>query len=198
MKWADVYLQKARIGKTLPYLRNGDRVLDIGSSQGELFDAFRMQDPTSVGLDPEAAARKTTSYELKQGYFPSAALGLGTFDAVVMLAVLEHAPASDLTLWASTVCGLLNPGGRFVVTVPSALVDPILDVAMKLRLIDGMETEQHYGFDPKKTESLMVGAGLSLLAKKTFQLGLNNLYVFERLPEASRPAEMQPPRDLVT
>jgi SAM-dependent methyltransferase len=198
MKWADIYLQKARIGKTLPYLRNGDRVLDIGTSQGELFDAFGMQDPTSVGLDPEATDRKTDSYELKQGYFPAAALALGTFDAVVMLAVLEHAPASDLTLWASTICGLLNPGGRFVATVPSALVDPILDVAMKLRLIDGMETEQHYGFDPKQTELLMTSAGLSLLAKQTFQLGLNNLYVFERVPERTRPTGTQPSRDMAT
>jgi SAM-dependent methyltransferase len=198
MRWADTYLQKARIGKTLPYLRHGDRVLDIGSSQGELFDAFGMQDPTSIGLDPEATARKTASYELQRGYFPAAALQLGTFDAVVMLAVLEHAPAPDLTLWARTICDLLNPGGRFVATVPSALVDPILDVAMKLRLIDGMETEQHYGFDPKQTESLMTGAGLSLVAKKAFQLGLNNLYVFERSPQRSRPGATRRSRDMAT
>jgi 2-polyprenyl-3-methyl-5-hydroxy-6-metoxy-1,4-benzoquinol methylase len=198
MKWADTYLQKARIAKTLPYLRSGDRVLDIGSSQGELFESFRTHDPRSIGLDPEAAARTTDTYELKPGYFPAAALGLGTFDAVVMLAVLEHAPASDLTLWASTIQGLLNPGGRLIATVPSPLVDPILDIAMKFRLIDGMETEQHYGFDPKQTESLMVGAGLSLITKKTFQFGLNNLYVFGRLPERSHQVELQPSRDMAT
>jgi hypothetical protein len=67
-----------------------------------------------------------------------------------------------------------------VITVPSPLVDPILDVLRALRVLDGMETEQHYGFKPSETKRLFGDAGFVLEKHEKFELGLNELFVFRR------------------
>jgi hypothetical protein len=41
--------------------------------------------------------------------------------------------------------------------------------------------EEHYGFDPADTERLFGPPLFRLVKKERFQLGLNNLYVFERV-----------------
>jgi hypothetical protein len=59
------------------------------------------------------------------------------------------------------------------------MVDRILRVLMRLRILDGMETEQHYGFDPQLTAGIFTTAGLALQTARRFQFGLNNIFVFE-------------------
>ena len=75
---------------------------------------------------------------------------------------------------------LLVPGGLVVATVPSPQVDEILRVLMRLRILDGMEkglAEQHHGFDPADTTAAFERAGFTLVRRKRFQFGLNNLFV---------------------
>ena len=67
-----------------------------------------------------------------------------------------------------------------MLTVPSPAVDRILDVLCALRVLDGMEAEEHYGFDPSATTGLLESAGLQLRSAHRFQLGLNQLFVFTR------------------
>ena len=74
----------------------------------------------------------------------------------------------------------LNPNGRVIITVPSPRVDDILHLLLKLRLISGIAVHEHYGFQPADTLRLFPGPRFRLLRRSTFQLGLNNLFVFER------------------
>jgi len=54
--------------------------------------------------------------------------------------------------------------------------------------LDGMEAEQHHGFDPGEVVPLMAGAGLRLVRHERFELGLNHLFVFDR-PTISEPRD---------
>ena len=65
-----------------------------------------------------------------------------------------------------------------MITVPSPLVDRILDVMTALGLSKGMSLEEHFGFEPSEVKPLFLGCGFELLFHKRFQLGLNNLFVF--------------------
>jgi hypothetical protein len=58
---------------------------------------------------------------------------------------------------------------------------------LAVRLIDGMSLEQHHGFDPRQTRSVFEPCGLRLVRASRFQLGFNNLFVFQKpLGEAAQ------------
>ena len=104
--------------------------------------------------------------------------GTAPVDVVTMLAVFEHIAPEDQALVVQACADVLVPGGLVVLTVPSPLVDPMLDVLIKARLIDGMAHEQHHGFVPADLQPLFAAGGFAEVAAERFQLGLNNLYVF--------------------
>jgi hypothetical protein len=120
------------------------------------------------------------SYRLVKGRFPEDLPDAEPFDAITMLATLEHVPADVQPQLAERCAQLLKPNGRLIITVPSQRVDTILGVLKRLRLIDGMALEQHYGFDPRLTRSIFARDGLKLVTARTFELGLNYLFVFEK------------------
>jgi hypothetical protein len=49
-----------------------------------------------------------------------------------------------------------------------------------LKLIDGMSLEEHHGYEVNQTAKIFPAEYFRLLKRTTFQLGLNNLFVFER------------------
>jgi hypothetical protein len=67
----------------------------------------------------------------------------------------------------------------------------VLHVLGALRLIDGMSMHEHYGFEAAATPSLFCGPDFKLREHRKFQLGLNNLFVFERT--GTPVTAMQPP-----
>jgi hypothetical protein len=171
----DRLLQRRRIAEAKPFLRGRMRVLDVGSADG----ALRVQMPNIaayVGIDPEAA----TGDGLVRGVFPDDLPAQEPFDAIVLLAVLEHIPAEQLPAFAGAVRDHLAPAGVVVITVPSPFVDRILDVLKALRLIQGMSLEQHYGFEVARVPGLFAPPAFELVAQRRFQLGLNHLFVFRR------------------
>ena len=75
----------------------------------------------------------------------------------------------------------LVPGGKLIITVPSPQVDQILEILLKLKLIEGMSLEEHYGYKPEDTEHIFAAPLFKMVKKEKFQFGLNNLFVFERI-----------------
>lgn len=59
-------------------------------------------------------------------------------------------------------------------------MDDILRWLSASKLIDGMSLEEHYGFEIENTVELFCEPLFRLAHRSTFQLGLNNLFVFER------------------
>jgi 2-polyprenyl-3-methyl-5-hydroxy-6-metoxy-1,4-benzoquinol methylase len=185
MTATDRLLQNWRIRKARPFIRPGDRVLDLGSADGVLFERLGDCGPGSVGIDPVLAQSTTTrqGFRLVRGYFPQdLPADAGPFDAIAMLAVLEHFPPAQYGPLAEGCAKFLKPGGRLIITVPSPAVDAILEILLKLRLIHGMSLEEHHGYDVNQTPAIFPAPRFRLLERSPFQLGLNNLFVFERTP----------------
>lgn len=182
LTWLDRHLQKWRIREALRELPPGARVLDIGTHDGTL---FCLTGAHGVGIDPELAAlTPIPGVTLVKGSFPEdlPSLPTGSFDAVTALAVVEHVPESDLLIWAETIARLVTPSGSLIITVPAPAVDTILHVLMRLNLIAGMEAHQHHGFNPDNLDHIFTAPQWQRAKYRTFQLGLNHLYVFQRSP----------------
>ncbi len=183
----DRALQEWRMLKVRRHVPWGARVLDIGAHQGELFSRLGPRVSAGVGVDPVAVERRDARVVLYRGLFPDErVLRHGPFDVVTMLAVFEH--VEDPVAFARAVSAVLRPGGRFVLTVPDARVDAILDVLVKLRLADGMALEEHHGFDATDTPRILRDAGFDVLAHERFQLGLNNVWVAVKPPATTSSA----------
>jgi SAM-dependent methyltransferase len=196
VKGIDRFIRNQRIAQATRFIRPGSRVFDIGCHDGELFRVIGPALRDGVGLDPDLAGPLSgPNYALRPGTFPDDAPDeAGTFDAVCALAVLEHVRAGERADFAAAVARLLHPGGEAVLTVPAPAVDRLLDVMIRLRVLDGMEADQHHGFQISEVEPLFVSAGLVLERHETFQAGLNHLFVFRKpREEISGPAQDRPP-----
>jgi 2-polyprenyl-3-methyl-5-hydroxy-6-metoxy-1,4-benzoquinol methylase len=158
------------------------KVLDIGCGEGELMASIGGLGGGSLGIDPTLhSVRERSGFRLLPGFFPQdIPPDTGVFDAIMMLAVLEHFPDSAHAELSAGCRRFLKPGGLLVITVPSAAVDRILSVLLRLRLIDGMSLEEHHGFDVNQTPQIFASPDFDLVSHKRFQLGLNNLFVFRR------------------
>lgn len=187
MTSVDRLLQNWRIRKAAPHIATGDRVLDLGSADGVLFERVGRCGPGSLGIDPVLPENRTTrqGFRLLRGYFPGdIPADAGPFDVIVMLAVLEHFPPDQYGPLRDGCARLLRPGGRLVITVPSPAVDAILEVLVRLRLVHGMSLEEHHGYEVDQTGSIFPAPQFRTVCRETFQLGLNNLFVFERTTAA--------------
>ena len=177
----DRLLQRWRISKAKPYVAPGARLLDIGCADGEIFRRIP-NIGAGIGVDPDlpATTPPLANAVLIRGLFPAALPDDEPFDVITLLAVLEHVPAAAQQALAMDCARHLKPRGHLVITVPSPLVDHILSMLRFFRLIHGMALEQHYGYDPRETATLFAVGGLQLIRARRFQLGLNNLFVFQK------------------
>jgi SAM-dependent methyltransferase len=181
MRWGDRLLQRWRIAKAARWIENDSRLLDIGCADGAIFAQLKRRIKAGVGIDPDIKQPiQIANGRLVGGYFPQDLPDDEPFDAITLLAVLEHIPTTAQAKLAADCFEHLVPGGRLIITVPSPSVDRILAVLKRLRLVDGMSLEEHYGFRPSDTTKIFEPAGLRLIARGRFQLGLNHWFVFEK------------------
>lgn len=182
MRYVDRVLQDWRIRQCCRQLPDAKRVIDVGAFQGELFRALGDQLEEGFGVEPLSdEVQSRGRWSIHPGYFPEVAPEVGEWDAITMLAVLEHIPRDRQSSLVAACHWLLRVGGRVVITVPGPAVDRILDVLKKLRLIDGMSLEEHFGFQPEETLQIFAEPRFALIHRSKFQLGLNHLFVFEKL-----------------
>ena len=181
MTLLDDYLQNSRINKTMPYIPPGSVVLDIGCHHGELFKKLGDTLGYGIGIDPILESDIVTGkYELLKDVFPSSRAEQKQYDRITMLAVLEHLLPEQQVLTLQACYRLLKAGGAMIITVPDKKVDLIIDVLHKLGLMKGIQFHEHYGFDIANVPSLFENAGFRLIRHKKFQMGLNNVFVFEK------------------
>ena len=179
MRFLDRILQEWRARMARPWINAGANVLDIGCHQGEFLSSLKDRIGPSVGLDPLTTPVETPRYRLLAETFTEPApFPDASFDVVVMLATLEH--IKDKQPLARECNRLLRPGGRVIITVPSRQVDTIVEWLCRLGLADGMSLDEHHGFDPTTTPEVFGKHGFELEQRRTFQLGLNHLFVLRK------------------
>jgi 2-polyprenyl-3-methyl-5-hydroxy-6-metoxy-1,4-benzoquinol methylase len=164
-----------------PYVRPGAAVLDVGCHDGALFRTLSGRLSHGVGIDPMLALSETQGrFRFIAGTFPANVDGGERFDVLTLLAILEHIEPEELLGWREACERLVVPGGFVVATVPSPLVDSMLEVLTRFRLVSGMSIEEHHGFDPSNVPSLFADGSMELTVRRRFELGMNNLFVFRR------------------
>jgi len=119
--WSALRKRKALlIGRHSP---PGARLLDVGCERGELLNVLRRHGfavhGTQISRSAANYAAKTFGIDVFVGELDDAPYDQGSFDAVLMLHVLEHLP--DPNGYAASVRRLLRRGGRFWVEVPNSL-----------------------------------------------------------------------------
>lgn len=182
MNRVDRYLQHKRIAEAVRWIPAGGHVLDIGCADGALFRQASSLIQSGIGIDPdEPSDWPSGPYEFRQGSFPDALGEADRFDAITMLAVIEHVSSETRKKWFETVTAVLKPGGRLIITVPAPMVDPLLDIGIRLHLLHGMDAESHHGFDPGVIPEELSMPAMRLLRASRFEMGLNHLYAYERL-----------------
>jgi hypothetical protein len=182
MTFIDRLLQKWRIAKVRRFILPAVTVLDIGSVDGVMFGQLKIPAKNGMGIDPTLKAETVVGgIRLIAGFFPKDMPPVQPFDVITMLAVLEHFPPAEYENLKNGCLRFLKPGGLLLITVPSSRVDQILAVLKFFRLIDGMSLEEHHGFEVQETTSIFPAENFRLLRHATFQLGLNHLFVFERI-----------------
>jgi 2-polyprenyl-3-methyl-5-hydroxy-6-metoxy-1,4-benzoquinol methylase len=96
------------------------KLLEVGSFCGIFLDRIRADGWDAVGLEPFRAvadySRHTYGLNIVDGVLPRPELPDGSFDAVVMLHVIEHMPDPMANL--VELRRLLRPGGMLVVETP--------------------------------------------------------------------------------
>jgi len=179
MNSLDRYLQWRRIKVALPWIPRNGRVLDVGCGDGALFRLGTPRIASGVGIDTRNGdIGWEDRFEKRLGRFPDVLSAGELFDAIVMLAVVEHVSDDELGRWAAVIPKFLVPNGRLIITTPNPAVDRILEIGIRLRLLDGMEAQEHHGFDPRAVPAIFSVPGLDLEKSRRFELHLNNLFVF--------------------
>lgn len=179
MKIGDYLIQDWRMRIASKWIPAGSRVLDIGCHQGEFLAYLGEKIKPSVGIDP--LLNPSTSMN-QHNLFPWVFQDVlpfqdRSFDVIALLATIEHMKNTEELAKESR--RLLRTGGKIVITVPSSLVDHILNLLKIFHLVDGMSLEEHHGFDVNELPAIFENEGFTLRVRQKFQFCLNNLFVFE-------------------
>jgi 2-polyprenyl-3-methyl-5-hydroxy-6-metoxy-1,4-benzoquinol methylase len=182
MKTLDRIIRSWRMNKAISFIPEGASVLDIGCGEGELLKILGNHIECGIGVDPRLLTSvKTPRYELIRGKWPQDVPASMIFDVVVLLAVIEHLPEEALRSLGDRCSRMMRSGGRLIITAPSVYTDYVVMLLRWLRLMDAEAFEEHHGFNPKQISRIIAPPRYSLYHHERFELGLNTLYVFERI-----------------
>ncbi len=181
MKRGDYFILWWRMCVAAQWIPSKCRILDIECHDGEFLDFLGDRIGPSVGIDPlcQKNQRQTQHQFLPWEFHAAMPFQEGSFDFISLLATLEHIQNKNSAV--REIKRLLVPGGRVVITVPTVMVDKILEILLVLKIVDGMSLEEHHGFSPEEVPDIFLREGFKLIKLQKFQLGLNHLYIFERV-----------------
>ena len=145
--------------------RERGSLLDLGSGTGSFVKEMKDHGWQTVGLEPDADARKVA-----KEYFDCElqdsdrlfTLTANSFDAITLWHVLEH--VHDLTGYLRQLRALLKHGGRLIIAVPNYTS---FDAAKYKENWAAYDVPRHlYHFSPRSMQVLMEKMGMKILAQR--------------------------------
>lgn len=125
MRPVQAWARRNRVDFFMPFIKDGDRVLEIGSGEGWFRNAVEPQrrvDYVTIDIEAPADIRGDIREWKKHG------LAANSFDVIVAFEVVEHTDCFEEGR------ELLRPGGRMLITTPTPHADWLLKVLESLHL----------------------------------------------------------------
>ncbi len=178
-------VQRARLEAALPHVPPLARLLDLGCGLTDLPARF----PSYVGCDRNPVVLSEmrlrhpgasfVAWDVDADEPPAEVLAGAPYEAILMLAILEHLPSPVRAL--SRAAALLAPGGRILATTPHPLGRLPLEAGARLGLLSRHADEEHEALlDRAALGRAAAAAGLAVSAYSRFLAGLNQLVVLAR------------------
>jgi ubiquinone/menaquinone biosynthesis C-methylase UbiE len=178
----DHFIARMRFRAAYPFVKQGSRVCDLGCGlEAAFLDYAAEKIAAGVGVDDQVEEGTRGRWKRVRADLRSPLpFSDSEFDHVVMLAVLEHLTEPERVLREAH--RVIAPGGSLIMTWPSSMVDPILNLLHTLHLIsDEMESDEHQRRIPVATlEQMLHRIGFQRFLHRRFEFGLNNLMVAQR------------------
>ena len=141
-------MRTQRANRLIPgQLRKG-RILDIGCGSYPYFlahTAFEQKFAVDqLPMPKETADRNRIEFfELDLNHEPSLPFQADFFDAVTLLAVVEHLNPESMATLFQECHRVLMPGGMLILTTPAAWSDGLLRMMARLSLVSAEEIHEH-------------------------------------------------------
>jgi SAM-dependent methyltransferase len=141
-------LRTQRANRLIPARLRSGRILDIGCGSFPYFLAHTaFQEKFAVDQLPmpnETASRNQIEFfTLNLNAEPHLPFEADYFEAVTLLAVVEHLDPDSMALLFREACRVLKPGGMVILTTPAAWSDGLLKFMARVGLVSAEEIQEH-------------------------------------------------------
>jgi len=177
-------LEYWRLKKAVKWIR-GKRIVDIGCGSAKI-STYLSKKAEYTGIESNNKVLKKVRRKFPKRTFIHMSVNERTIkklktnniDTLIMLAFIEHIDHPDRFLRA--VKGKLRPGGRVILTTPTAAAERILKFGAKLGLFSSEAFHEHKNhFSKADLFGLCKESGYGIIHYSSFELGFNHFIVLE-------------------
>lgn len=167
--------------KVAEYIPKGATMLDVGcGSDFYLLESVSRKIKSGTGIDMAVRSWKKGNIETrKMNINAKLPFKPGSFDAVTMIAFIEHLEKPEKIL--AECKRVLKRGGRIVITTPMQQAKPFWEMLVNLGLTEEKTTEDHKCyFTPGEIEALLKKNGFKIIVSENFEAGMNYIAVGQK------------------